>query len=554
MTNNIHFNIQNEIIYNFQDSGNALPSKIKVKIEASHAGVINGNNVFYTPKALRIGAKTLLEPFNKHLQEKHYSKALGPIHNAYYESTDKSIELKKIEEATSPTNLVAAVTSYLKSDTYKKNSTKGFGALFIEGSIFKQKKIKEIQDSKKGFVSIAGDSNSAFCSICAKAPSECSHIPGKIYNNRKAFIIFDSASLDHVSFEEVPADWETNTQIIEDSAKEIFSLEILDNNNTEKGQNRLMNQKIEDLKLKLSDLSKIYQDYSITAPSTEITDSQTSEYLFPEDKTLALVNKENIYIARKVLEEIEDSVEKEYLVSKVEEQYKKYVGEISLEELEKQVVVQDSQVEDEPSITELTSITKEDLENFLSSITNTIKSSLDIKDSQDTLKSNSVLLNEIKALKADKIALTQSIDSLTVELKDSLLVQLENKVTPAYFEKIKDKSLKELKIAFEIVDSLAAEAVVEATEEVSKIVEPEIQDSIKEPEQVQVADALQTMEESKIETPDVDQNVQTILDELKKDIYTQKELSSIYKEQAKLHGFSKAKQVIEAIKKTKTIK
>ena len=62
------------------------------------------------------------------------------------------------------------------------------------------------------------------------------------------------------------------------------------------------------------------------------------------------------------------------------------------------------------------------------------------------------------------------------------------------------------------------------------------------------------MEESKIETPDVDQNVQTILDELKKDIYTQKELSSIYKEQAKLHGFSKAKQVIEAIKKTKTIK
>lgn len=545
--NNIHFEQKNEIIFNFQDSGNALPSKIKVKIEASHAGVINGNNVFYTPKALRIGAKTLLEPFNKHLQEKHYSKALGPIHDAYYESTNKSIELKKIEEATSPANLVTAVTNYLKSETYKKNSTKGFGALFIEGSIFKQKKIKEIQDSKKGFVSIAGDSNSAFCSICAKAPSECNHIPGKIYNNRKAFVIFDSASLDHVSFEEVPADWETSTQIIEDSAKEIFSLEILDNN-TEKGQNRLMNQKIEDLKLKLSDLSKIYQDYSITAPSTEITDSQTSEYLFPEDKTLALVNKENIYIASKVLEEIEDSVEKEYLVSKVDEQYKKYVGDISLEELEKLVVIQDSQIDDEPSLTELTSITKEDLENFLSTITNTIKSSLDIKDSQDTSKNSSVLLNEIKALKADKIALTQSVDSLSVELKDSLLAQLEKKVTPAYFDKVKDKSLKELKIAFEIVDSLAEE-----TEEVK--VEPETPDTFEEPKKVEVVDALQDMEQPKGETPvDVDQNVQTILDELKKDTYTQKELSSIYKEQAKLHGFSKAKQVVEAIKKTKTIK
>ena len=63
---------------------------VNIKIDAAHAGTINSNFLFYTPKSLIKGAASL-KTFYKPLQKKHYSKTLGYIYDSSYVSTnDKS--------------------------------------------------------------------------------------------------------------------------------------------------------------------------------------------------------------------------------------------------------------------------------------------------------------------------------------------------------------------------------------------------------------------------------------------------------------------------------
>ena len=53
---------------------------ISLKIDAAHAGTLNGNFLFYTPKALSKGSLSL-KKFYKPLQKAHYDKTLGYIYD-----------------------------------------------------------------------------------------------------------------------------------------------------------------------------------------------------------------------------------------------------------------------------------------------------------------------------------------------------------------------------------------------------------------------------------------------------------------------------------------
>ena len=44
---------------------------LSLNIKASHAGKVNGNYVFYTPRSMKQGSTTLIEPFKKHLQKQN---------------------------------------------------------------------------------------------------------------------------------------------------------------------------------------------------------------------------------------------------------------------------------------------------------------------------------------------------------------------------------------------------------------------------------------------------------------------------------------------------
>ena len=109
-------------------------TNVSIKIEAAHAGVMNGNYLFYLPKALASGANSL-NKFYKPLQKKHYSKTLGYIYESKYIETDISSSYyndiinsknKKDESFFMFINFKVSVTNIIK----KTNLLIGF--LFLE--------------------------------------------------------------------------------------------------------------------------------------------------------------------------------------------------------------------------------------------------------------------------------------------------------------------------------------------------------------------------------------------------------------------------------------
>ena len=106
-------NIDNQILDNLKSKDDIV--SVSLSIKASHAGKVNGNYVFYTPRGMKKGVQTLVYPFKKHLQNLHRGDSVGEINDAFYSdyteqySTKIQQIAKDIDEASSPLALVTAV-------------------------------------------------------------------------------------------------------------------------------------------------------------------------------------------------------------------------------------------------------------------------------------------------------------------------------------------------------------------------------------------------------------------------------------------------------------
>lgn len=558
---------KDDVYFTISDSSAVLksqPEKVNVKIEASHAGIINKNNVFYTPKALKEGANTLLEPYPKVLQKRHYSKSVGPISKAYYINTvdTKSSLYEAIEVASNPPELVSAVNKYLSSPLYKNNITKGLGALYIEGTIYDKQKILDLKDSRGGHVSVAGDSFSAYCSICASVVYQCNHIPGTTYNRRKAFIIVDSSKFDHISFEDDPADTATHTYILDNinSSK----LEIIDNDKI-KGQT--MKITISDLKSKLADLSALYKEYKIASP-VEVKDSETdSDYLFVEDKLLPLNSQQNLFIALKLLDTLEDSADKDFLSEKIESFKELIAKDMTVEDLENTVVAKESVQEEATPAVEAEGKTPEVVEEVAADVIS--KSELlaaigDLSAKIESIQTSVVSLQDSAAVSATSLQ-KQEIDALRRDLniKGSLITELQSKLKSAiidnalfkikdaakkeaFKEKVADKSLAEIQVAIELIDSLQEES---APVEHKTEVDTEIKQV---PVEIAIEDSNQNSE--------IDEQEKLMLELFdsassfaKNDVIQHKDFVEIFRDTVTNHGYSLAKELSKKIKQKYTI-
>lgn len=558
---------KDDVYFTISDSSAVLksqPEKVNVKIEASHAGIINKNNVFYTPKALKEGANTLLEPYPKVLQKRHYSKSVGPISKAYYIDTvdTKSNLYEAIEVASNPPELVSAVNKYLSSPLYKNNITKGLGALYIEGTIYDKQKILDLKDSRGGHVSVAGDSFSAYCSICASVVYQCNHIPGTTYNRRKAFIIVDSSKFDHISFEDDPADTATHTYILDNinSSK----LEIIDNDKI-KGQT--MKITISDLKSKLADLSALYKEYKI-ASTVEVKDSETdSDYLFVEDKLLPLNSQQNLFIALKLLETLEDSADKEFLSEKIESFKELLAKDMTVEDLENTVVAKESVQEGATPAVEAQGKTPEVVEKVaadvisksellaaigdLSAKIESIQTSVVSLQDSATVSATSLQKQEIDALRRDLGIKSNLISELQSKLKSAIIDNALFKIKDAakkeaFKEKVADKSLAEIQVAIELIDSLQEESVpvehkTEGDTEIKQV-----------PVEIAIEDSNQNSE--------IDEQEKLMLELFdsassfaKNDVIQHKDFVEIFRDTVTNHGYSLAKELSKKIKQKYTI-
>ena len=451
--------------------GKKIPDKLNLSIRSAHAGIINDNNLFYTPKSL-VHGKNSLKEFYKPLQKAHYSHTLGYIFDAEYE---KLHEVGTIDSSKSPEELVFNVKSYIKSKDYKKD---GLGVLHSKALLYNKDKINSLYNHEDiGFVSVAGDS-AAYCSICSKEAQLCEHRRGDYYNGEVCFNIIDILKIDHISFESIPADTRTRTTVL-DSKEHLDTVTVIE------GQS--MKLTIEEFKEYLKNIDTVFEDLDLTAYLStykRIAETATaSDFLFPKDQLGLLTTKLGVVLLTKALDKVEESEDLVVLRSIVTKEYNKLLGEdidldaaIAALELtpEPEVIVDpEPTVEDVPVIVEEPEVVletpvqdsfasatfdmlKQSMQDMFTAELNKVTATLSklVGEIVDT-KTNKYYDDRVEALEAKVTLSESSTGKLTDELKNSLLSQIVLAkgldVESEYYQKLQTRSVRELKLTLEDV-------------------------------------------------------------------------------------------------------
>ena len=569
---------------------------VSLKIEAAHAGIVNGNYIFYTPKALREGSQSLKE-FFKPLQKKHFDKTLGYIYDAVFEERQTSSYQSAIETALTPEELGKAVKAYYYSEEYHQNK-EGFGVLVSKARLYDDEKINKLSHNDRGYVSIAGDSSSAVCSICFGNAAECEHDLGTRYGNEVCFAIADSLELDHISFEDIPANWKTNTLIITDS-QVLGKVELI-----EEGQT--MKLTLDAFKESLGNIENILTELNLSehleAYKADIEAAKGGDFLFPKEKLLPLNTKLGVIVATKLLESLEDGTDKDTVATLVTKEYTKVLGETSLEEAVEQLEVikeetKEETVEEVPTVVveeeTITTVPEKveekleitDADQMVLKIVDSLSNLVDTKlaDLQSKVESlmiqdqaqhqNKIYEDHIDALKQDLVLAATTEAQLTNELKVSLLGQIallkQVDTGSEYYKKLETRSVKELQLTLEDhvalqtgsgsvtfapvdetgVESTPAETATLAVTDSQKQVSEQV---VEEPEQVDVTEAVASMssEEDKVtlQITDADTVVSKIVADLGARSLGKAEYASLYKTTASEHGISTAKKLHAVLK------
>lgn len=571
---------------------------VSLKIEAAHAGIVNGNYIFYTPKALREGSKSLKE-FFKPLQKKHFDKTLGYIYDAVFEEKHVSDYQRDIEIASTPEELGKAVKAYYYSEEYHKNK-EGFGVLVSKARLYDDEKISKLAHNDRGYVSIAGDSNSAVCSICYGNAAECEHDLGSRYGNEICFAIADSLELDHISFEDIPANWKTNTLIITDS-QVLGKVELI-----EEGQT--MKLTLDAFKESLGNVENILTELNLSehleAYKADVEAAKGGDFLFPKEKLLPLQTKLGVIVATKLLDNLEDGTDKDTVATLVTKEYTKLLGETSIEEaVEQLVVVEPEQVEEtpeklptegtEPVVAEVTEETEAgeekleitDADQMILKIVDSLSNLVDTKlaDLQSKVESlmiqdkaqhqNKIYEDHIDALKQDLVLASTTEAQLTEELRKSLLGQIsllkQVDTGSEYYQKLETRSVKELQLTLEdhialqtgsgsVTFAPASETIVESTPtDAATLAVTDSQKQVSEQvveEQVDVTEAVASMSSEEddnkatLQITDADTVVSKLVSELGDRMLGRTEYAALYKSTASEHGIATAKKLHAVLK------
>lgn len=556
---------------------------VNVGIESAHAGVVNGNFIFYTPRAIRQGCLSLKE-FYKPLQRKHFDKTLGYIYDATYVAKADSNYITALEAADTFEELGAIAKEYYYSDEYKQNS-EGFGALLAKAKLYDQDKIQELKSNKRGHVSIAGESVNAVCSVCFDiiGGDTCKHVPGGTYNGDVCFAIADNLKLDHISFEETPASWKTNTLIIADS-KIISKIELTEEGNT-------MKYTLEQIKELLADRVGLLTLLGLEAYSTqyekEAEEATTSSFLFPKEKGLHLNTKLGVLVAKKVAELLVEEETTQVVTASIDKEYEKVLGETSIEDalvaLEEEVkaVVEPEKEPEEPVKTEEGEgegegtdlvVDKEaegeqnvplqiqDANQVILQIVDQLSAAFDSKleafktelKAENTNTANQIYEDRIDALQQD-LVLSQTVEKqLTESLKDSLLTQIvllkKVDVESEYFSKLKERTVQELRLTLEDLQAFA--------EQNTPVVVLDVKDSqntvIEQPKQISktaaVAEADDGDKNVTLQIEDADQIISGIVEGIGPRCLERNEYAALYKDTANKHGLDTARRLHVALK------
>ena len=485
---------------------------IGVKIEAARSGRINGNLVFYTPKAMTQGMNSFLTPFNKHLQSKHNGEAVGVIREAEHvlemfpSASHEFLEIikrvKEHSEAKNGEELVKAVKELINTEEYKSPSYKGLGIATIYGDIYDPTTISKIRSKENdiGTVSIGGKSKEVYCSICAAKYTKAHekvHKKGNYYDGELCFHINNDLYLDHCGFVTNPADKLTGTEIVKDEASEdLLNVDITHYNVQDSTEVPMT---LEELKQKAKDpeavkllIDEYFTDKGVaevafTEYQAHLKNSRAPHHLLSEGNVLNLRTPVGVYVAEKLIEQFsDDDQDKSYLkdildkakktlnIENLDQALQEFLDKKTKTEPEGTPTEEGTKQTEEPTSTEV----KDSEQSLFEKITAYFDTKLEELTSKyhkvEDSEQKSALYQELKSLRENSEADEAVISALRSDLSQSLIDQIVTinggKVSQEYLDKLKNRPLDQLKVTLEdLKESVQAKAeTTEVTPDLQK--------------------------------------------------------------------------------------
>ena len=487
---------------------------IGVKIEAARSGRINGNLVFYTPKAMTQGMNSFLTPFNKHLQSKHNGEAVGVIREAEHvlemfpSASHEFLEIikrvKEHSEAKNGEELVKAVKELINTEEYKSPSYKGLGIATIYGDIYDPTTISKIRSKENdiGTVSIGGKSKEVYCSICAAKYTKAHekvHKKGNYYDGELCFHINNDLYLDHCGFVTNPADKLTGTEIVKDEASEdLLNVDITHYNVQDSTEVPMT---LEELKQKAKDpeavkllvdeyfTDKDVAEVAFTEYQAHLKNSRAPHHLLSEGNVLNLRTPVGVYIAEKLIEQFSDDDQDKSYLKDILDKAKKTLNIENLDQALQEFLDKKTKTKTEPEGTPTEEGTKQteeptstEVKDSEQSLFEKITAYFDTKLEELTSKyhkvedseQKSALYQELKSLRENSEADEAVISALRSDLSQSLIDQIVTinggKVSQEYLDKLKNRPLDQLKVTLEdLKESVQAKAeTTEVTPDLQK--------------------------------------------------------------------------------------
>jgi len=227
-----------ETVQPTQVNGNGLV----IRLAATHAGLVTRNNGFYLPDKMRDGAKTFTELYPKPIQVHHedhkdpvgrvvqsrYVETVGQVVDRFKNHVLRDSRKKDIGRADSDfwkdfcgsdksfiekLQMVKLIDSVLGDKHYR-----GVGFIELTADITDPDAIQKVLDGRFLTGSVGAISDKAVCSICSTNwldEEHCGHRPGKVYEDKKCFVIAGSLDYDEYSFVNTPADRHSGVLSIE---------------------------------------------------------------------------------------------------------------------------------------------------------------------------------------------------------------------------------------------------------------------------------------------------------------------------------------------------
>lgn len=462
-------------------------SGIKVRIEATHSGIINGNQWFYTPKGMKDGAQTFVKPFPKPvlIQHNRGEDPIGRVEKAEY--IDYNIDTD-IADSNKPTDIYQNILDFVDSKEFKSNKYKGLGHVELIVTIVDEEAIEKILDKRYLTVSIGGESDAVVCSGCGTnlkdeaslkayrdSNGECPHYKGEMFQDREIFWIGGKMNFHEVSYVNTPADPNAVSEIVNDSLSDTLYSEITDNfhiidfeivddkiNNNITGENEKMTLqellKDENLRTKIEDILKELGLESHILSDERYEELRKTSFLYAKERAIPVKDKAYILAAYKLLEDLEESDEltegKEILDGKFQRSF----GKVSLEDALATLVADTSEGEGEDTDTTIQDKVEINYDDIADKVVAKLQSLVDLSDFG---KSRSELLEQENEILVDEIEkLTKGLKEVII---DQILVLEDELENEKYKSKLQSRTLESLND--KLIDLKVASTTVEDEEE-----------------------------------------------------------------------------------------